>query len=259
MTKLNELTTNQSLLDSDYLLSESLGVNFKETRQQQDLYFKAKNDLRYAPIKNSAGSWVMNNGVWVPGYSKQEIDDLNNGKFHYETVSVNTDPTTLSDGAYKWTWNAGNTGMPFDNDGEYQAACIVINGTRRLVLRKNNISKAYEYQNAQWFQIAIEREPIIITPRAVSEGVFGATPVNVVITEIPEDNRVYTCLLYIMYTGGISGNIVYARSDIMSNIKIGSISDNENPRPIRTKNRTITLTGSGNSSAHTTVMLHSVY
>jgi len=148
--KLHELSQIESLLDSDLLLSQSLGINYKETRQQQDLYFKAKNDLRYTPRKSDAGSWVMQNGVWVPGYSKTETDNLVGKKFDYDTKSVNTNPTTLPDGAYKWTWNSGNAGMPFANDGEYQAACIIINNTRRLVLRKDNTSRVFEWQDSEW-------------------------------------------------------------------------------------------------------------
>jgi hypothetical protein len=33
-------------------------------------------NAKYAPIKADGGSWVMNNGLWVQGYNKTEIDTL---------------------------------------------------------------------------------------------------------------------------------------------------------------------------------------
>ena len=172
MTTINDLQKTTGLLDSDYFLVKSGAFDYKATAQQLDSYFNSKNINRFAPVKSNSGSWVMNNGIWVSGYNKTETDNLLSKKFDYELKDVNTNPTTLPDGAYKWTWNSGNPAMPFNNNGEYACACIVLNGTRRLVLRRSSSSRVFEYQSVSWREIGAEVETIIKELPQTSSGII---------------------------------------------------------------------------------------
>ncbi|MDR2426815.1 MAG: hypothetical protein LBD46_06545 [Endomicrobium sp.] len=161
----------------------------------------------YAPKKADAGSWIMNNGIWVSGYNKAEIDNLLNNKFTYRAMPANTNPTTLADGAYRWTWNSGGTGMPFTLSGnQRECSCIVINGSRTLSIRSDtDLVLEFYYSSNKW----MNRGTPFGTFSPNINVTLSTTEDSTLFPTLPEDHAYYFLNLRLSYNNSNSTNCTY--------------------------------------------------
>lgn len=199
------LTEEQVLPVEDNLSTKKMTLNLLTN------FFKNKFNSVYAPIKSNTGSWVMSNGLWVPGYTKAEADNLLSAKFAYKSMPPNTNPITLLDGAYKWTWNSGGIGMPFVLSGApAECACVVINGSRTLSIRRAvpDSTLEFRYSGQTWHQTSLLVKSFSgATKLTIGAGANDSWSTSIV--GFPEDVKMFITHLRITYTATNNTNCQY--------------------------------------------------